>query len=81
MTNIQQGRASHPAPLVELGRLTRREREVARCVAFGMRDREIARRLGTSEHVISSDIDRLLRKVRVSSRSELVEYALRMGLV
>jgi len=56
--------------------LTRREQDVMRLVAEGMRNQEISVKLGLSEHTIKNYVFRLYEKLRLSSRVELVLYSL-----
>jgi DNA-binding NarL/FixJ family response regulator len=55
--------------------LTKRENEVVRLVAKGLQNREIARELNLSEHTIKNYLFRIFDKLGVSSRVELVLYA------
>jgi len=55
--------------------LTKREEDVVRLLAEGMQNREIARELNLSEHTIKNYLFRIFDKVGVSSRVELVLYA------
>ncbi|HEY5214667.1 MAG TPA: response regulator transcription factor [Acidobacteriaceae bacterium] len=55
--------------------LTKREDEVVRLVAEGMQNREIARELKLSEHTIKNYLFHIFEKLGVSSRVELVLYA------
>lgn len=54
--------------------LTRREEDVVRLVADGLRNREIALRLKVKEHSIRNYIYRIFEKLGVSSRVELMLY-------
>ena len=54
--------------------LTRREEDVVRLVADGMKNREIAQRLRVKEHSIRNYIYRIFEKLGVSSRVELILY-------
>jgi DNA-binding NarL/FixJ family response regulator len=54
--------------------LTRREEEVVRLVADGLKNREIAQRLKVKEHSIRNYIYRIFEKLGVSSRVELILY-------
>jgi DNA-binding NarL/FixJ family response regulator len=54
--------------------LTRREEDVVRLVADGMKNREIAQRLKVKEHSIRNYIYRIFEKLGVSSRVELILY-------
>lgn len=55
--------------------LTRREEEVVRLVADGLKNREIAQKLKVKEHSIRNYIYRIFEKLGVSSRVELILYA------
>ncbi len=55
--------------------LTKREEEVVRLVAEGMQNREIATELRLSEHTIKNYLFHIFEKLGVSSRVELVLYA------
>lgn len=57
-------------------RLTPRERDVARLVAEGMRNQEIAVRLSLREHTVRNYLIRIFDKLGISNRVELVLYAL-----
>ena len=61
--------------------LSPREAEVLRLIARGQTNREIAERLFLSVRTVESHRARLLRKLGLSRRSDLVEYALERGLV
>lgn len=54
--------------------LTRREEDVVRLVADGMKNREIAQRLRVKEHSIRNYVYRIFEKLGVSSRVELILY-------
>jgi len=54
---------------------------VLRLIARGQTNREIADRLFLSVRTIESHRARLQRKLALTRRSELVEYALERGLV
>jgi two-component system nitrate/nitrite response regulator NarL len=55
--------------------LTRREEDVVRLVAEGLKNRDIADRLGVAEHSIRNYLSRIFEKLGVSSRVELILYA------
>lgn len=55
--------------------LTKREESVVRLLAEGMQNREIARELNLSEHTIKNYLFHIFDKLGVSSRVELVLYA------
>jgi DNA-binding NarL/FixJ family response regulator len=55
--------------------LTAREREIVSLIAEGLRNDEIARRLGITPKTVKNHLTALFEKVGVSSRLELVVYA------
>lgn len=57
--------------------LSKREQDVVRCVAEGLSNREIASRLGLTEHTVKNYLFRIFDKLGVSSRVEVVLYAFR----
>jgi two-component system NarL family response regulator len=62
-------------------RLTRREVEVVRCVAMGLKNADIARRLFISEETVKAHLSRVFGKLGVHDRVQLALHALRTGLV
>jgi len=60
--------------------LSEREKEVLRLVALGDTNREIAQRLFLSVRTVETYRARLMEKLNLKSRGELVRYALRKGL-
>ena len=67
-----------PAALDEL---TTREIEVLRMMAEGLGNKQIASRLGISDHTIKFHISSILDKLGASSRTEAVTLGIRMGLI
>ena len=61
--------------------LSERERDVLRLIALGHTNAEIAERLYISIRTVESHRAHIQQKLRVSSRAELVRYALGHGLV
>lgn len=59
--------------------LSARETDVVRCVAEGLTNREIAERLRLTEHTVKNYLFRIFDKLGVSSRVEVVLYALGGG--
>jgi DNA-binding NarL/FixJ family response regulator len=59
--------------------LTPREEQVVALVAEGLGNRQIARELNLSEHTIKKYLFRVFEKLGVSSRVELVLYAVNNG--
>jgi two-component system, NarL family, nitrate/nitrite response regulator NarL len=58
--------------LNELTRITSREAEVAELAAQGLNNKQIARRLGLSEHTVKNHLFRLFDKLNVANRIELL---------
>jgi two-component system nitrate/nitrite response regulator NarL len=56
--------------------LSKRQQDVVRCVAEGLSNREIAGRLHLTPHTVKNYLVRIFDKLGVSSRVELVLYAL-----
>jgi two-component system, NarL family, response regulator NreC len=61
--------------------LTDREREVLRLIALGYTNQEIAGQLYLSVRTIEAHRRHILDKLRLSTRAELVRYALEHGIV
>jgi LuxR family transcriptional regulator, maltose regulon positive regulatory protein len=61
--------------------LTRRELDVVRLIAQGMSDKEVAARLGLSEHTVHRHVSNVLTKLDLPSRAAVVAYAARHGLL
>jgi DNA-binding NarL/FixJ family response regulator len=59
--------------------LTPREEQVVALVAEGLSNRQIARELNLSEHTIKKYLFRIFEKLGISSRVELVLYAVNNG--
>ena len=55
--------------------LTKREQGLVPLVASGLTNREISTRLGVSEHTIKNHLFRIYEKLGISSRVELILYA------
>ena len=64
----------------ELASLTSREREVCRLLAHGHTNAEIATLLSISVRTVQSHREHIMGKLQVSSRAELVSFAMRNGL-
>jgi two-component system nitrate/nitrite response regulator NarL len=57
--------------------LTKREEDVVRLVVEGFSNREAAQKLGITEHTVSNYLFKIYEKLGISSRVELVLYALK----
>lgn len=61
--------------------LTRREREILALLADGLGNKQIAARLGISTNTVKTHLELLFDKLDVSTRTEAVTAAARMGLL
>jgi len=61
--------------------LTAREIEVLRLVAEGLRNQQVADRLGVSPNTVKIHVNRILEKLGAQDRTEAVTRALRRGLI
>jgi NarL family two-component system response regulator YdfI len=68
-----------PAPNADP--LSAREIEVLKLVAEGASNKEIAWKLGISEHTVKFHLNAILTKMRAGSRTEAVMLGLRQGLI
>jgi DNA-binding CsgD family transcriptional regulator len=62
------------------GRLTAREREVARLIAQGYSNRAMAERLVLSERTVEDHVSGILRKLGFTSRAQIAAWATQQGL-
>jgi len=79
MPTASNARIARAAELVEP--LTPREREVLQMLAAGLANKEIAGRLGISEHTVKFHVGAILGKLGAESRTEAVALGIRRGLV
>jgi DNA-binding CsgD family transcriptional regulator len=70
-----------PSPAVGGETLTPRETEVLRMLAEGAGNKQIARRLGISEHTVKFHVGSILAKLNAASRTEAVTLGVRRGLI
>ncbi|MGY6658459.1 response regulator transcription factor [Amycolatopsis roodepoortensis] len=74
-------RVDRPAPSPTLNRLTEREREVMSLVAAGLSNDEIAKELVLSPATAKTHVSRIMTKVDVRDRAQLVVLAYESGMV
>jgi DNA-binding NarL/FixJ family response regulator len=79
MRSVGDGNSSGEEPLIEP--LTAREREVLQWIAEGLANKQIAVRLGISEHTVKFHLSSLYAKLNVASRTEAVKRGLGLGLI
>ncbi len=75
------GRSSQGVEKASLDGLTDREQEVLSLLAEGMSNDEIGESLQISRHTVARHRENLMRKLELHSRSELVKYAIRKGII
>ncbi|NGN70137.1 response regulator transcription factor [Streptomyces sp. A7024] len=75
------GRVKAPEPSPRLNALTEREREVMVLVAAGLTNDEIAERLVLSPATAKTHVSRIMTKLAVRDRSQLVVMAYETGMV
>jgi two-component system response regulator NreC len=75
------GRSSQANEKASLDGLTSREQEVLSLLAEGFSNDKIGESLQISKHTVARHRENLMRKLELHSRSELVKYAIRKGLI
>jgi two-component system, NarL family, nitrate/nitrite response regulator NarL len=73
---IEAYRSQPSASTSPLARLTPKEHAITTCITLGMRNKEIAQKLGTTEQVIKNYLNKVYDKLGVSDRLELALYCL-----
>jgi DNA-binding CsgD family transcriptional regulator len=68
------------APVL-IEQLTPREHDVLVLVADGLRNREVAERLGITEHTVKFHLAAIFGKLGASSRTEAVRRGFQLGLI
>ncbi len=75
------GRSTQESEKASLDGLTTREQEVLSLLAKGLSNDEIGDALQISKHTVARHRENLMRKLELHSRSELVKYAIRKGII
>lgn len=65
----------------KLDKLSKREIEVLKLVAFGMFNKEIGTKLGISERTVKNHMSSIFKKIDSSDRTQAAVFAIRNGLV
>jgi len=76
---VMQAPVPAPANPTMLRVLSKREEEIARLVAAGLSNHEVAQRLSLSQHTVKNYLFRVFEKIGVSTRIELVLYMLSLS--
>src|SRR5229473_3520552 len=64
----------------QVERLTDRETEILKCVADGLSNKEIARRLSINEKTVKAHLNNVFGKLGVHSRTQAALHAIRTGI-
>lgn len=73
--------ASDSIPEAPVSPLTAREREVLNLLAEGLANKNIALRLGISDHTVKFHVNAIMSKLNAQSRTDAVVRATRLGLI
>jgi two-component system response regulator NreC len=73
--------AENSEPMVGLEILSQREREVLELVGQAWNNQRIGKQLGLSPKTIARHRERIMNKLNMHSRTELVKFAIRTGLI
>jgi two-component system response regulator NreC len=73
--------AGESQDVVGLDALSQRERQVLELVAQGLSNRQIGKQLSLSPKTIARHRERIMNKLNMHSRTELVKFAIRTGLI
>ena len=78
---IDTAQGDHALAMTSNGPLSNREVEVLRMLSEGLPNKEVAYRLGISEHTVKFHVASLFHKLNASSRTEAVTLGVRQGLI
>jgi two-component system response regulator NreC len=74
-------REAGEANVIGLDVLSLRERQVLELVAHGLNNQQIGQQLALSPKTIARHRERIMHKLNMHSRTELVKFAIRTGLI
>lgn len=74
------GLARGPAPMTQLNSLTPREEEILRLIGKGLSRTQIGEQLCRSVKTIDAHQGRMMRKLGITARADLMRFAIREGL-
>lgn len=77
---IRMQTKSRKEDLAKTAELTPRERDIMRCVASGMDNREIAAELFLAEGTVRNNVSKLLEKLALKDRTQLAVFAVKHDL-
>ena len=78
---LRRSEPNHPNNPLPIEALTARELQVLRMLADGLGNKEIAERLGISDHTAKFHVAQILAKLQAGSRAEAVALGIRRGLI
>lgn len=78
---LQRGRGGGQEEQQQLDELTERQRAVFQLLAEGYSNQDIAAKLVLSPYTIQTHRQNIMRKLNLHSRTELIKYAIRHGLI
>jgi len=79
LNTLRKATPIRPTTAPGMNLLSKRETDVANLVAEGLPNKEIAPRLGITEHTVSNYLFHIYNKLGISSRVELVLYMMKQG--
>ena len=79
--SLIQSQRKHSAEREKYDGLTVRQREVLTLVAKGLSNRDIGSQLGIRTRTVERHRENIMRRLNLRSRTDLVKYALRKGLI
>lgn len=65
----------------KIEKLTRRELEVLKLLAFGMYNKEVAEKLNISERTVKNHVSNIFKKIDVTDRTQAAVFAIRNNLI
>ena len=77
----QEEAAEKNKDAVDLDILSQRERQVLELVGEGLNNHDIGKKLGLSPKTIARHRERIMKKLNMHSRTELVKFAIKTGLI
>ena len=78
---VAQPASSEPTDRKDLETLSKRELQVLEAVALGHSNPQIGEHLGISPKTVARHRERIMNKLNLHSRTELVKFAIRAGLI
>jgi len=81
IAHVQQDEQQAGQAVDPLSQLTEREKEVLKCIAQGMSNREIAAALSISPMTVKTHVSNLLGKLQLADRTQAAILAIHLGLV